>query len=120
VLSARSIRELRDFARTHREDPRPHLVLAQSYMNDGAVTSAIERYELAYSFDGSARGDQRMLGDLVKLAESESVGDRAADLLVDAYGGDALEAVTRALSRSRLNARARRRLEALRERLDQE
>ena len=117
VLGSRAVRAIRRYARSNRTDPRPHLILAQSYFNDGSASAAFERYELAYNFDKSSRGDPRMLRDLVKLVEAESVGARAAELLIVAYGEEAADAVDKALSAKGVHPKARRRYRDIKARL---
>lgn len=117
VLGPRAVRAVRRYARSNRTDPRPHLVLAQSYLNDGSARAAFERYELAYDFDKASRGDPRMLGDLVKLIEADSVGERAAELLITAFGREAAGAVDKALATRRLHPKARRRFRDVKARL---
>jgi hypothetical protein len=114
ILGNHTIISLRSYSREHREDPRPHLVLAQSYLNSGSPTGAMERYELAYNFNKNARNDQRMLSDLIRLVGSDSAGDRAVSLIVLAYGEESLRAAETAMARPRLTVATKQRFRRLR------
>ena len=101
------------FARSHREDPRPHLLLAQSYRARGWDRSALERYDLARRVAVTAVGDPRMKTDLVRMAASSSVADRAAEMVQSIYGAEALETVEQELESPRHDAAAKARLRRL-------
>ncbi len=116
-LSARGERALRSYVRGHRSDPRPHLLLAQHYLERGVDRGAFERYALAERVDPSARMDPRMLPDLVRLAARGSMSAEAGDLLARLYGAEAIAEVERALAGEGVDRSARERLEALRTRL---
>lgn len=118
ALSEGIERRLRVYARDHRDDPRPHLLLGQGYTARGWGSAALERYELALRIDADSYGDPRMLHDLVLLGSDSRVERQAADLLVRLYGASAMPAVDRALGRSRLPRPAERKLRALRVRLE--
>jgi hypothetical protein len=62
-------------------------------------SDALERYRQAVTIDPSARGDRRMLPDLIRMAQSPAVANRAADLIVQVYGPEAVDAVERAMRR---------------------
>ncbi len=117
VLGREQIRALRSYARKARSDARPHLVLAQSYANDGALSAALERYELAHQFDPESRGDPRMLRDLLRFASDKRVGLRAEELLVRAFSTEALGALERMLERPETRPAERARLEHVRDRI---
>jgi len=116
-LSDRTEAALKRHAQAHREDPRPHLLLAQSYMNKGWKRSALERYDLAVRIDANAPADPRMRVDVVRLAAESSVQERAAEMVVRIYGADAAETIDNELESSRWNDGARARLTMLRARL---
>ncbi len=116
-LGSRTEAALKRHAQAHRGDPRPHLLLAQSYMNRGWKRSALQRYDLAYRIDPNAPADPRMTVDLVRLAAESSVQDDAADMVIRVYGADAAEAIDEELSSDRWSEDASARLRALRARL---
>ena len=116
-LGDRTEAALKRHVRAHRDDPRPHLLLAQSYMNRGWKRSALQRYDLAYRIDSNAPADPRMQVDLVRLAAESSVQDEAAGMVVRVYGDAALETIDEELASERWNDDARARLAALRARL---
>ena len=122
VLDGRALtrdqkRALRELVRADRADPRPHLVLAQSFVAGGQHTSAVQRYDLAHRVDGSARGDPRMLFDLVRLATEGDAQRDAAAMLERVYGEDALLLVDELVEDDDLSAERRASLRALRARL---
>ncbi len=81
---------LRELVRADRGDPRPHLAMAQSFMAEGNQSAALERYDLAQRVDDTARGDPRMLYDLLRLASEGSVRGPALAALARIYGDDAI------------------------------
>lgn len=113
-LGDRTEGALKRHAQNHREDPRPHLLLAQSYMNKGWKRSALERYDLAVRVDPNAPADPRMRVDLVRLAADSSVQERAAQMVARIYGDDAAETIDNELESSRWDEAAQARLRALR------
>ena len=80
------------------EDPRPLLLLGHLFVTRGWYTEGIRRYERAFQIDPDARGDRRVLANLVDLAARDSVGDAASDALITIYGAEALPAVEQAVS----------------------
>jgi len=116
-LGSRTESALKRHVRAHRQDPRPHLLLAQSYMNKGWKRSALQRYDLAHRIDPNAPADPRMKVDMVRLAAESSVQERAAEMVVRVYGQDARETVDAELESDRWDDEARGRLTALRGRL---
>lgn len=118
ALSAGAERNLKRWVRTHRDDARPHLLIAQSYMAKGWGRSAFDRYQLAQRVDPRSRFDPRMAGDLVRIAAESSVSNAAGQYVVEIYGRDALEPIERELGRATLSDEARARLEALRARIN--
>jgi serine/threonine-protein kinase len=98
-LSTRERRSLFQIQRAVPDDPRPTLVLAHHFMDIVYFSDALERYRQAVTIDPSARGDRRMLPDLIRMAQSPAVATRAADLIVQVYGPEAVDAVERAMRR---------------------
>jgi eukaryotic-like serine/threonine-protein kinase len=115
-LSNAELRNVRQLARQHPEDPRPHLLSGHVYFARRWRSDAIERYQLAHQVSDHAAGDPRMLVNLVVMAAAPApLGPRAAEALRVMYGPRALGAVDRALTNGSLDARERRQLEAVRE-----
>jgi hypothetical protein len=84
-------------------DASDHMLLARASSERGAWNEATAQYEQAFACDRDSRTNARMLQDLLRaVARDESSSARAAELVREAYGRDALEAITRA----RLQARA--------------
>lgn len=117
ALSSATERALKRYVRAHRDDPRPHLLLAQHFMAKGWWSAALERYDLALRVDPAAQFDPRTRRDLVRLAGTDSAGAEAAALVARLYGPAALETIDRELGRRDLDDDARARLTALRARL---
>jgi len=92
------IRPLYALAQAMPEDPRPLLLLGHLFVTRGWYTEGIRRYERAFQIDADARGDRRVLANLVDLAARDSVGDAASDALITIYGAEALPAVEQAVS----------------------
>ena len=112
------IRSLHLLARAMPDDPRPLLLIGHLYVAKGWYTEGMLRYERAHQLDPSSRGDPRMLATLVMLASRDSVGDRAADLLVQIYGAEASPAVQTAIDELGSQPLAQLRLVRVRDRLD--
>jgi hypothetical protein len=116
-LSPALLSAVKDYAREHRDDPRPSLILAYVYANRGWLTDAIGRYRLAYRIDPRARGDRRMLEDLVGFVAISDVAPRAERAIEEVYGAEAVEHIDAVLRRGGTKRAERRRLQALRQRL---
>ncbi len=115
-LTTREHRSLRRYQREHADDVRASLLLARDFVRRRWFADAVERYRLAFKLDPSSRGSRWMRADLVEIAASESkAAGAAADALAEIYGPEAAS-VASALARRKLGP-ARRRLEALAERL---
>lgn len=97
-LDRNAHRETRLYQRLNPDDPRPTLLLAHDLADRASWPQAVERYELAYSRWPETMGDPRMLTDLILCHLQEE--ERASDLLVLAYGEDAVPAVRQRLARS--------------------
>jgi eukaryotic-like serine/threonine-protein kinase len=115
-VSNAELRDLRQLARQHPQDPRAHLLSGHVYFNRRWRSDALERYELAHQVTRQALGDPQMLVNLVVMsAAPPPLGDKAAETLRTLYGPDAIGAVDRALDRDSLNPRERTRLKQVRE-----
>lgn len=115
--SERAFKALRAYNREHPGDARGHLLLARLYWNRGWRADALAQYELAARIDPTARGATGMLEHLVGSLGRPATAERAASLIAALYGGEALDAVDRALHSPPENAEHRGRLLALRARL---
>jgi hypothetical protein len=111
---------LRSYAVSHRDDPRAFLLLARYNLRRGHLTDAVGSYQRAFEIDETSRHDPRMLPDLVSMVKSNSVGYRASRAVLRIYGREALSDVEQALAEPDLDARARSRLERLRDALRNE
>ena len=86
----------RDQALLYREirdrpgDPRPLLLLAHGFTAAGWRDEAVERYRRAYAVDPDARGDPRMLVNLLKISMHSSQGAEAQAAVCEIYGAAAL------------------------------
>jgi hypothetical protein len=111
-LSRRTLAYVHQYNRDNLGDPRGHLVLARSHLNNGFRKNALNEYAAAIKLNPDVRVDPRMLDDLLKLV---SQGSRpAADLVRDAYGREALEALDGSLARTGVNRSAQGHLQRLR------
>lgn len=117
ALSRSQMRKLMSYQQKHPADPRPSLLLAHDFVKRVWYGNALKRYGRAYGIDPSCRGARWMLTDLIKIAETRSNGDLAADAIARFYGDEALGGLDRALGRKSLKEGARVRLERLRKRL---
>jgi serine/threonine-protein kinase len=117
TIGEAGIRVLQRYGRENREDPRHHLLLAHIFVNRRWLSDAVERYELAYQADPTCRGAQWMLPDLIELAKTDQYGERAANLIVTAYGAEARDEVEREIGRRGVDRRAAANLRRLLDRL---
>jgi serine/threonine-protein kinase len=110
-LSKREISSVHQFNAKRPDDPRGHLVLARGYLNRRWLKDAVNEYAVAMKVNEGARGDPRMLRDLIRIVEfGSSEGER---LVREIYGSAALVPIDRALLESP-NPEAKERLERLR------
>lgn len=108
------LRALRDHARAAPDDAYAQLLLGHVFTRRGMRAMAIAAYERAAELDPGARGDPRMLVNLVTMAV-RSDGGGAARAITTLYGADALPVIDAALGRENLDPREAERLAALRE-----
>lgn len=113
-VDASDFRALREHARKTPDDPDAQLLLGHVFKERGMRAMAIGAYERAALLDAGARGDPRMLANLVGLA-AESEGGAAARVLREVYGEEALPVIDRALMREGLSVREMQRLADLRD-----
>ncbi|MDD9934247.1 MAG: serine/threonine-protein kinase [Myxococcales bacterium] len=97
-ITKREVGRVRRFARAHRGDPRPFLLLARGFLNQGWRKDAIVRYRRAFEVDPTAVQHAPMLADLIDIAEGEKNAELAADAIVEIYGADAATEVATAMS----------------------
>lgn len=109
---------IRKFARRNKGDPRPHLVIAQSFLNRGQHDPAMQRYDLAYRVNEEAKGDPNMLSALLQMASEGDAKLAAGDLIAKAYGKDAIPSIDEQLSDTSLPAARAEELKKLRARLE--
>ena len=113
-ISATLLRQLRQYARENRGDPRPSLLLGDAYLRKGWSQDALERYELAYTLSPDSRNDPRMLRNIVQIIATVPVmAPKASEALTRMYGAEARQAVYDAARAPDLDVEARRRLRAL-------
>jgi serine/threonine protein kinase len=115
-LSRTHHKNLRQYQQRFARDPRPSLLLGHDFYQRGWISDALTRYEHAYRFDSAARGDPRMLRNMVEMASMQGLGTRASALVVEIYGAEARSAVERAIAREGDRTRVER-LRALQSRL---
>lgn len=111
------LRSLFALAREMENDPRPRLLMGHLFFARGWLTEGIRRYEAAAAQDPSVRGDRWMLGNLLRAASRESVGERAAQVIETVYGAEALPALEAAIDELEGRAVPQLRLVELRDRL---
>jgi hypothetical protein len=109
-------RVLNTSAREHARDPRPVLLLAHGFANQGWRKDAILRYLKAFELDSAARHDPRVLTSLLALVDSDTHGQDACDAIATIYGAAAVPAVERAIGALPAGTQ-RSRLQALRQKL---
>jgi hypothetical protein len=109
-IDKKEIASVHQYNAKHSTDPRGHLLLARGYLNRHWFKDAVGEYAIALEVNPDARGDPRMLPDLVRLVEFGS--NDAAKMIVDIYADTAASAVDRALQ-SPPNPEAKSRLERL-------
>ena len=96
-MTREDLAALRRVAAGLRPDPRGQLVLAYALVDRHAFTDAIARYRVAHELDPTVRGDRRMRDDLLLMAGSRVVGERAASAVAEIYGPEALPAIETAI-----------------------
>jgi serine/threonine-protein kinase len=97
-LTNRDRRSIYHIQRALPDDPRPSLVLAHHFVDIVYFTDALEKYGQAMEIDPAARGDRRMLPDLIRMAQSPAVSEQASDLIVRVYGPEAIGPVEAAMA----------------------
>lgn len=115
----RTLSTLRNYNRNHPDDARGNLLLAQLYLNRRWHRDAVRQYAFAVGRDPGARGDRRMLKNLIVLVETSKLADDAATLIARVYGPEAANAVAKAERAAKKTGRDRaaERLAVLRETL---
>jgi hypothetical protein len=116
ALSRAEVGSLRRYGREHQGDPRAQLLLGRHFTSIRSLSWAIPEYEEAYRRDPTARRWAPMLEDLLEMAVSGSLHERATRLIVEAYGEEAVPAVEAQLAVRRRREESRR-LEAVLARL---
>lgn len=110
-LDKREIASIHQWNAKHPDDPRGHLVLARGYLNKRWIKDSVNEYGVAMKVNEGARGDPRMLKDLIQIVQFGSTeGER---LVREIYGSAALALIERALLESP-SPEVKERLERLR------
>lgn len=117
-LATPTEKALRAFAQKHKGDPRPHLVIAQGFLARQQLEFAAQRYDLAYRVDTTAKGDPRMLADLLDLASDGPARASAAKAVAHAYGKEAIPTIDARLADSSLPPAKAEALKKLRDQLE--
>jgi hypothetical protein len=111
-LEKRELLRVHEFNAKKPDDPRGHLLLARAYGNRRWYKDSVNEYAIALKVSDNARGDPRMLPDLIRVVQ---VGSAEAERLVrEVYGDLARPAVDKAIVAASTNPEAKARLEKLR------
>lgn len=111
-MDKKEVASVHQYNAKHPADPRGHLLLGRGYLNRHWLKDALGEYAIALSVNRDARGDPRLLPDLIQIVALGA--SEAGRLIVDTYGtapGTAI-AVERALLAS-ANPEVKSRLERL-------
>jgi hypothetical protein len=109
-------RALRDYIGAQPHDPRPHLLLGGLYFNRLWRADCVSEWTLALRRDPSVRAAPQLLSSLIQLVIQGKDAPAAADLIVNYYGGEALDAIEDAIPPLR-NSQAAARLQSVHARL---
>jgi serine/threonine protein kinase len=117
IIGVEDVKQAQAYARENRGDPRPFLLLGRGFAQQRWRKDAITRYLRAYAVDPAARGDPRMLEDLLSFTGSDTYGDAACDAIEKIFDRKAAHAVNAALNRAPADSDHRKRLALLLEAL---
>lgn len=106
-LHPRKAIELYNRFKEHPEDGRPQLVLAFDAVNRAWYEHAVGHYEKALRADPQLRHEPRVLPDLLEMAAMGLYHDKAASVIVEAYGQDALAALDERMARANAQGQAK-------------
>jgi eukaryotic-like serine/threonine-protein kinase len=101
------------YSDAHRGDPRAWLLMAHIDFEFGARSDALRFYGYALREDAGARAAEPMLRDVVIMAGHRAVGRRAAAMLEETWGRDALPVIDAVLREADLDADEQSRLREL-------
>ena len=101
VPSKKDLAPVYRYVRVHPTDPRPHLLLAQTFFDRKWTKDAVAQYLSAYEKDPSSRGAPRMLPDLISLCLDAGRMEDAAAALREIYGDEALQVLDSRLALER-------------------
>jgi eukaryotic-like serine/threonine-protein kinase len=101
VPSKKDLGPIYRYIRVHPTDPRPHLLLAQTFVDRNWTKDAVVQYVSAYEKDASSRGAPRMLPDLITLSMDANRIKDAAAALRQIYGDEALQVLDSRLALER-------------------
>ena len=110
------MRKLREYSRTHPQDPRGALLLGRVYMNRLWRSDAVAQFAMALERDPAARGAPEVLPALLELIVLGKANDGAEALVMSAYGRSALPVLETQIRAVRSSASAAR-LTALRDKI---
>lgn len=116
AISRTRLGEISQYQRQYPDDPRSHLLLGDIYTDKRWLALALPEYEQAYEMDETVRGYPDMLPDLLEMVRSDRYEQPAADLVVRAYGAEAIESIQAALQ-VRMRRVEAEHLERLRDRI---
>lgn len=111
-LEKKEMLRVHEFNAKRPDDPRGHLLLARAYTNRHWYKDAVNEYAIALKVSDNARGDPRMLTDLVRIVQFGSA--EAERLVRETYGDLARPTVDKAILSVSANPEAKSRLEKLR------
>lgn len=115
AIDSESLRALREHARAQPGDAHAQLLLGHVFTQRGMRAMAVAAYERAVAIDRDARGDPRMIVDLLGMVARSDADSGAGRIIRAVYGVEALDVIDAALDREGLDARTVRRLEGLRD-----
>ncbi|MEZ4329963.1 MAG: serine/threonine-protein kinase [Polyangiales bacterium] len=95
--SRRSLGRLAAYASNHPTDPRPRLLLARAFEAQDWLRDALPELERALAMDPSVRGDPHVLRILLRILESPTYHDGAANLIRTYFGDEARPALRSAI-----------------------
>jgi hypothetical protein len=101
VPSKKDLGPIYRYVKVHPTDARPHLLLAQTFVDRHWTKDAVTQYVSAYAKDPSSRGAPRMLPDLITMALDPNRVRDAAPALREIYADEALQVLDSRLALER-------------------
>lgn len=87
-IRRRQLGSIGHYGRNFPDDPRPKLLHGHAYVNQGWLTAALGMYREAIERDSGARGDPRLVENLVRMAGTETLHEEALAEIVRLYEED--------------------------------